>query len=679
MEMKASLIRRVAMATQVLIGKGFTLTGSTSTILSRSKPVGYTTTRGADHVGKTSVIASCVGEWIDHYTQAPFIVRDPDGNPVYDSPVLDLLQHPGRMLGESWLDEREFKALKLFYQLTTGTAYGLIEQGKRGDAIGISLYPHGIMVPESSREKRLWRYRLTVNGKTDYFEPEQVIRFPWSVRDPDNPIVGVSPLQSCFNDAESYSEVSLFVREFLQNGAFPGTLVVAKNGFPDEETRKANKTEFQETFGSGNRGAVGFFTGDLDIKAFAHGLKDLDLTALRDTPEAAICAAFRVPAELIGVKVGLENSAYSNKREARYHFATGRVASMWEADAQALTATLLPLMGYEGYSVAFDTTGLAFMQEDADKRYTRAKEAFVSNLITRDEARAEMGYDAVDNANVFSVNLQKPEQAVGKMIGTKSELRAYKDDDADTALFKKLDGEHQSHIDTLSKSLSKAVERLSEQVIKEATKGVGFKRDYTALSERNLRKLFLDGTEEARVEIIQEMIKRAVDMADFDFDEISSWLDDAAKEAGVESGEKIKTATETMKKEILDIIEESPRATAGELTEKLSKYFDVLGSSHVVTIAVTTATATRTTAQNESWKAINKRREDRKVIKKKWLSMRDKAVRDSHSNVDGQVKEMDELFDVGSDTMEGPGKGSVAEENINCRCVEVPVTVKKGK
>jgi len=57
---------------------------------------------------------------------------------------------------------------------------------------------------------------------------------------------------------------------------------------------------------------------------------------------------------------------------------------------------------------------------------------------------------------------------------------------------------------------------------------------------------------------------------------------------------------------------------------------------------------------------------------KHWLSARDNACRETHTIADERYSSdgipMDEEFEVGADTMLHPGGGSLAEENIGCRC-----------
>lgn len=59
-------------------------------------------------------------------------------------------------------------------------------------------------------------------------------------------------------------------------------------------------------------------------------------------------------------------------------------------------------------------------------------------------------------------------------------------------------------------------------------------------------------------------------------------------------------------------------------------------------------------------------------LQKHWLSSRDDNTRETHLAADKEYEvegiKIDEEFDVGQDRMEAPGLGSLAEENINCRC-----------
>ena len=53
---------------------------------------------------------------------------------------------------------------------------------------------------------------------------------------------------------------------------------------------------------------------------------------------------------------------------------------------------------------------------------------------------------------------------------------------------------------------------------------------------------------------------------------------------------------------------------------------------------------------------------------KQWDSTMDKKTRPHHVQLDGQVRELDELFEVDGRKAQAPGKFGIASEDINCRC-----------
>ncbi len=60
-----------------------------------------------------------------------------------------------------------------------------------------------------------------------------------------------------------------------------------------------------------------------------------------------------------------------------------------------------------------------------------------------------------------------------------------------------------------------------------------------------------------------------------------------------------------------------------------------------------------------------------KVMKKHWLDSRDENVRESHADAGEKYADgidMDVNFEIGEDSMEAPGNGKIAKENIQCRC-----------
>lgn len=80
-------------------------------------------------------------------------------------------------------------------------------------------------------------------------------------------------------------------------------------------------------------------------------------------------------------------------------------------------------------------------------------------------------------------------------------------------------------------------------------------------------------------------------------------------------------------------------------------------------------------ARTEAHTAANKgqdeaARESGVDLVKEWGATEDLRTREDHAKADGQIREMDELFDVGDSKLSFPGDPSgPPEQIINCRCV----------
>ena len=83
-------------------------------------------------------------------------------------------------------------------------------------------------------------------------------------------------------------------------------------------------------------------------------------------------------------------------------------------------------------------------------------------------------------------------------------------------------------------------------------------------------------------------------------------------------------------------------------------------------VARTEMTAAANQGSVESFKQAD-------IEMKAWYAALDGRERPSHAAAHGQIRKAGELFEVGSDRMEAPGQGSSARENVNCRCVVLPV------
>ncbi|WP_195935778.1 phage minor head protein [Lactococcus lactis] len=60
-------------------------------------------------------------------------------------------------------------------------------------------------------------------------------------------------------------------------------------------------------------------------------------------------------------------------------------------------------------------------------------------------------------------------------------------------------------------------------------------------------------------------------------------------------------------------------------------------------------------------------------LKKQWMATNDGRTRTDHQHVDGQIREVDKMFQVGGYDALGPHQVGVPSEDINCRCTTRPI------
>lgn len=671
--MNITFAHRAKIALQMLLKGG--LSGSWLTIGSGSdSSLGhYSASIGAEAQRKSAILAMCILRWNIEYPQIFFNLYDNTGKPQPDHDFINRITKPNAAM-----DLSELLTLVAYYRLMTGTALIHILRNDMGIFIGMEPRHAFELTKEFSPSGELTNWVYTdARGVRSPIPMSDVIALPWPVRDPSDTSLGLSPLHSVWTEHSTYTKINDYVYQFLSNGAVPGLVLSTKEPLAGtEEDKKLVRAEFERKYGlqSGGVGKSLFIDGsEISVQKIGTNLKELALDGLRSTPEANICGAFAVPPELVGAQVGLTNSTYSNKREARRGFVENTLVPMWEQDASRLSRILESEYKLTGWYLQPDYSRVAALKEDEEKRNTRALAGFTGNVLTRDEARGILGQEPVDNAPVFSIDLQQTAMPVGKNYSEKNaaskhHLKADVDYDA---LWKSLDEDKLTHVERLMKKLDKQAKILADSVLASAKSTGGFKSIPKMPTDAELKRIFEDGTEEERKQLVEAMLKRATKDADFNWDDVVGWLDSAEKDAAKASAEGLSDSYGNLKDELKELITENASASLDELKDALGTW---VKNYQAMRIAQTTVTKTTTVAQQEAWKSFNKRRNDGKTIEQMWLSERDNKVRPMHVMRDGMQREIGKDFD-GSP---GPGLSGIPEDDINCRCVLIPVTVKKG-
>jgi len=123
---------------------------------------------------------------------------------------------------------------------------------------------------------------------------------------------------------------------------------------------------------------------------------------------------------------------------------------------------------------------------------------------------------------------------------------------------------------------------------------------------------------------------------------------------------------------IMQTIQQGLEAGDGrrQLMQRISAAFDEIGKSRAETIANTETAAAFNYAREKAMRKAG-------VTHKKWLHSQSPIIKEPRPTpveADGQVRPIDEPFDIGGVPMQRPGDESAGpEEIINCHCVAIPV------
>lgn len=287
----------------------------------------------------------------------------------------------------------------LFSYYTDGNAYWMIIPAQGGWPAELWYVPHWMLHPVGSRDgsKFLTHYQYTVNGKRYDVPPEQIVHFRHGI-DPQNPRLGISPLQSAIKEIWTDMEAAEFIATLLRNNGIPGLLIT-----PDSEHTTVSPADMEDlkryirnkTTGS-HRGEPLAISGKTKVHRLPWSPKEMDLSPASDRSEERVCALMGIPAAVVGFSAGLEQTkvgatmaemrklAWWNGVLPTQHILSGEVES-----------SLLPLYGEtKGLRVRFDNSDVAALQEDEDKLFKRADMGVKSGWLTVGAGMKMVGLDS---------------------------------------------------------------------------------------------------------------------------------------------------------------------------------------------------------------------------------------------------------------------------------------------
>jgi HK97 family phage portal protein len=285
---------------------------------------------------------------------------------------------------------------------------------ERGNVVELWPVAPGAIEPitNSGSDDFISSYRYTESGGLARpLSVENVVHFRYGIDDADHRF-GASPLKKLIREISSDGQATRYADRLLANLAINGlSLSFDKEAPPiDQATADELKARIIAAYGGDAVGATAVLSPGATLTAIGFSPEQLDMKTLHRVPEERISAVLGVPAIVAGLGAGLDRSTYANVREAREMFTEQKLIPLWRSMAAEITLQLVPDFASDTSTlVDFDTSEVRALADDQSAQAERLKLLVETGILTIDEARAELGYEAMPEAPVEEEDEQEEE------------------------------------------------------------------------------------------------------------------------------------------------------------------------------------------------------------------------------------------------------------------------------
>lgn len=286
-------------------------------------------------------IFGCVREWRENTAAGGLLYLDPQ-NPeegkvddkivVYFKSVLNYYSSFNTLKNDTIRD-----------LAVTGNSYWEIVRNKTGNLVlGVCRLDPRTMTVISNEYGEIKKYiQRSKQGKAVEFSSDDIVHFKLDC-DPDNPIFGLSPIETIVWEAKTEQSAKLTNYYFYENRAEPGMWYVLEDGLQTEQVEKAIEQVKNQVRGPQNVSKALIMQGIKEIKTFSISQKDMEYIATRKYATEKICVPYGVPKFLLGYD---ENTNYSNGRSLFQKFYEGTVAPLESRFTDTINRELIVTMG----------------------------------------------------------------------------------------------------------------------------------------------------------------------------------------------------------------------------------------------------------------------------------------------------------------------------------------------
>lgn len=550
------------------------------------------------------------------------------------------------------------------------------------------LDPHRVTTVFGTGSDLIAGYELWGQGGTLFIPESQMIHI--RTLEPNNKIngalVGTGLVEAALKNANIDLDIQDFLGRYFLNDARPPAVAIDEgNVFANDKDKwELYKNEWNSRLP--NNKLYALLKGGMKVENLDGSSIDVDYDKVHELNRQAISEIFGLPLDLLNGK--LNGKAVTRDIISRFH--TSTINPLLQLIDAAYTKHL------QRYDYTISVEHELYVDDDPDEKRLQELHELTTGQTTINELRAKQGKMPIKDGDTIFVPsgaqtlkkaLETPQPLFAPHLNIEPEKKKFsfnvvrseeeKPEFDKDVIWRSFDTLTQKKAHTLQGIISDVFSDLEKEILGNVSKrydGEVVKVGVDSISDLfdldTWVKKIEDATGETLTILQRDAIAKALETVGSNLDAMPSAFSEEMAKALEDSIKKISDSIGTIKDEVGSLLKDNTDATASELKDLLTAKFDTLKVSRAEAIAKTSANYTTTGAQKKTWTNLG--------ITTTWLSQRDGVTRGTHLAADGTQPDESGMFTVGGDRMPHPCGGSLAEENVNCRCGLFPQRKKKA-
>lgn len=340
-----------------------------------------------------------------------------DGEADLGHPLVQLMSKPNPFV--SGMATRLAMMVSWF---TDGNAYFLKARDGTGQVRQLWYVPHWMIEPKQNPDDQtsfISYYCYTPGGGVEQIElaPSEVVHLKHG-QDPRDIRKGFSYMKMLLREIFNDDEAANFVAALLLNGGVPGIVISPKDAnSASEESLKATKDYIKVNFGRSKRGAPLALGAPTEVKEFGYDPAKMDLSAVRNVAEERVCAGVGLPAAVVGLGSGMEQTSVGATLIELHRIAwIGCVIPNQDLIAEELTRELgKDFKLGANQRVGWDRRKVRALQDDMNKETDRYDVAIRGGWVMVSEGRQALGLPVDDSHKIFLRSFAQIEVPEGQL------------------------------------------------------------------------------------------------------------------------------------------------------------------------------------------------------------------------------------------------------------------------